>query len=152
LSEKVRKSETTEIEIKFAQLVYADKLNDVEIAKQCRFSARQVYRWKKRPEIIALIDELAQSDVRQAKRILQKNSKAAARALVTLIESGKVKEEEVTRKAAIDILKIAGCLNSYEEESPEGKKDELGDLLRHLDTDRLGTIVESVQRRIRVTH
>ncbi len=88
-------------QIKFARLSYEDELTDGQIAKECGITDRTVYRWRKKEEIQQLIDQLAEVDVRKAKKKLERASLKAAQTLADCLTCG---EPETCRKAACDIL------------------------------------------------
>ena len=104
---KVEKKTLSERQIEFAKLVYEDSLRDEEIAKICGIAPSTVYLWKKYPKILKLIDGLGEADTREAKLILKRGSKRAAKSLVALTQTEDnrfVYHEETVRKASCDIL------------------------------------------------
>lgn len=92
-------------QIEFAKLSYEDELIDEEIAKKCGIADRTAYRWKKKKPIQEFIDQLAEADMRRAKRKLERASMKAVKTLISCLTCG---EPETCRKSAVDILQRIG--------------------------------------------
>jgi hypothetical protein len=96
-----------------AQLAYAaaraEGYNQLQAAERAGVTARAVRKWRRKPGLAAALeahtDELAAAVVVAARRVVQAASERTARRLVQLARS---EDEETARKAAVDVLKLAG--------------------------------------------
>lgn len=106
---------------KAAKLVWEDNLLDGEIAKEVGISLPLLYKWKKREDFQALLQKIDSQKTTIAKRVMLKHAKRAAKSLVLLTQTQKVKgkgkngkefdrfiyNEETVRKACMNILETA---------------------------------------------
>jgi len=123
----------SEKEIELCKLKYKDDLNDEEIGVQIGIVGRTVRRWLKREEIQAEVKHLEDQDKESAKRESIRWARRSVKTLVKLQdiaivrnEAGEVISEEfkfgadVARKAAVDLLEMAGVKVNVEEGEKTG--------------------------------
>ena len=82
-----------------------DKLTQKKIGEECQVGERTIRNWLKKPEFLKLCDELCSDYKRTARLIANRWSFEAVKTLTVKLRS---KSDEVARKAAVALLKMAG--------------------------------------------
>jgi transposase len=77
-----------------------------DVAKEVSVAPQTVSEWKKSPEFMATLNSLRMEALESAACLLQQSPSKAVQALINLMENSE--NEETKRKAALDVLRLAG--------------------------------------------